>query len=409
MDRTIPFYMNTDFGDINAFNLVLGTDCNMGCRHCSQRPVRKASDGVAEIDSKVFRLLRNFIAYSHDTASARRKPNQIVFWGGEPLLYWDTAKDLLLRLAKETGLKSGDGFVFSMTTNGLLLTEDKVDFINAHGMKVGISYEAPYPFAVRGYVPDTACAFADRIDNLSVTANCGTRYNCDPLLAYRCLVRKFPHAKSYDIYERLYCTFGMPADIYGYDWSEVSDNYRKLRIAAQLGDGFAMDKLLGYFRKMGDSWHVIDDIPPRERILRCPFCGTEFAVTLDGKVSFCSNGDLFFSTVADAFDDITERNARYGKSIVSAGCDACRHNDICWKQCSLSMRDAQGGFLMCDRQLLPLYDIIKGQLLELSEPLAESDREWYAGQEELMASRVEAFLLEGERYKREGTGMPKDA
>lgn len=391
-DESLPLINSTDFGRINSISLLVGTACNMGCRHCSQRPVRSLGSSNFSIPSLVYNFLCNFLKFSVSTYKGHGFKNQFIFWGGEPLLYWDSIKETILRFEKDLQIQSGDGFEFALTTNGTLLTEEMVSFINEQKIKVGFSYEAPNPSVVRGSVLESVCNLIRKIDNFTISACCGTKYNCDPLLAYLCLSAKFPEAKSFDVFDRLTFSFLMPSDIYDYDWDLIRSNYKKLRIAAQLGNKFALDKFYGYFNKMNAVKVLSQSMPAPLRVLRCAYCDSEITVSLDGKISYCSNGDMFFSTLFDSWRTYHDRNIAYANKISSPYCAACRHNDFCLKQCSLNIKDDNGMFLNCEKQLIPLYDIIKSEIFELSRSVTKEEVSWYHLQEKLMDEQVQSFL-----------------
>ena len=402
MDRSIPLYQNKDFSEFTALTLVLGSACNMKCRHCCQTPIRNAC--YDEAPEKITSMLMNFLLSCNP--QKHEKPKQFVFWGGEPLLYWKFIKNFILRAEKETGRVSGDGFVFSLTTNGTLLTKEKVDFLNEHNVKVGFSYEAPYPFAIRDYVSDEVCELVGKLKNLSISACCANKYNCDPLLAYRCLTAKFHNIKDIDIFEKLNCSFEIPSDIYDYDWDKIRENYKKLRIAAQRGDDFALKKLFMYFKNIHRISILSSQMEADERVIRCPKIDDEIVLTLNGRVGFCGNGDVFLSTVDDTWEDIVRKNKEYGKTLVSPRCKVCRNNDICWKQCTLNIKDENGNFFICDKYMIPFFDVIKNEINNLAEPLSDDDYAWYCEQEKIMERQVRQFLQEGKRYEREHTRLP---
>ena len=59
--------------------------------------------------------------------SGSRKNLDIDFFGGEPLLNWGVVKDIV-SYARGVGQESGKNFRFTLTTNGLLIDDDVIDF-----------------------------------------------------------------------------------------------------------------------------------------------------------------------------------------------------------------------------------------------------------------------------------------
>lgn len=110
-------------------SLVLTHDCNLGCTYCyaGEKFRQRMSDEVAE------RAL--------DLAFADDRPRvQVSFFGGEPLLEWPRLQRLA-DAAAARARQSGKELVLSLTTNGTLLDEERVDFLNARGFFIGLSID----------------------------------------------------------------------------------------------------------------------------------------------------------------------------------------------------------------------------------------------------------------------------
>ena len=72
--------------------------------------------------------------------SQDRKFLELDFFGGEPLMNWDVVKEIVI-YAREREKECGKKFRFTITTNGLLLTDDKIDFINEEMSNVVLSID----------------------------------------------------------------------------------------------------------------------------------------------------------------------------------------------------------------------------------------------------------------------------
>ena len=388
MKDFLPIYKKTDFGDVSDLAIMMGTACNMNCRHCSQMPIKRLGDCSFVLSDKVWEFLCNYVGYRASLYDGKLN-GVLTFWGGEPLLYWDSVKRTILALEDRFGILNDVGVKILVVSNGLLLSEDVVSFVNGHKINFGMSFDAPFPTAVRGAVPENVCRLAREIDFLSVFGFCNNRYNCDMLLAFRCLSAKFPNAKGIRVSPNLTMSFDMPDDIVDYDWDKVRDNYRKLRIAAQLDDGFALNcYLMRYLKEIYKS----AKFPLEERIVKCCLTGRDLGVTPDGRVTFCSNSDFFLATVDDPWEFYLRRRKEFGLASMPKACKECRHSDICGKHCLLDRKDGDGMFMSCRKYLLPLYDIIKEQMSCLGQPLSDEDLAWYGEQEKVMDAVVKRFV-----------------
>ncbi len=110
---------------IKAMCLHVAHDCNMRCKYCfgdtgafeGQRGLLSYETGKKAID---FLLSR----------SGSRRNLEIDFFGGEPLMNFEVVKQLVA-YGREAEKPYGKNIRFTITTNGLLLDEEKEDFINA--------------------------------------------------------------------------------------------------------------------------------------------------------------------------------------------------------------------------------------------------------------------------------------
>lgn len=85
-------------------------------------------------------LLTNVSEANINNLPNKRREIEVGFWGGEPLLEWDLIKDLT-NYAITTD-KSKDILIkFSGTTNGILLTEDKFNFMEDNGLVFLVSID----------------------------------------------------------------------------------------------------------------------------------------------------------------------------------------------------------------------------------------------------------------------------
>ena len=74
------------------------------------------------------------------THSGTRHNLEIDFFGGEPLMNFDVVKQLVA-YGREAEKAYGKNIRFTITTNGLLLDEEKRDFINANMENVILSID----------------------------------------------------------------------------------------------------------------------------------------------------------------------------------------------------------------------------------------------------------------------------
>lgn len=112
-----------------VLKISLGLSCNYECEYCSQRFVPRAAEtNPGEVES--------FVSELDDWVT--QAPEQIEFWGGEPLVYIKTLKPL----AESLRVKYPKA-VFLIITNGSLLTPEINQWLDELGFQVGLSHDGP--------------------------------------------------------------------------------------------------------------------------------------------------------------------------------------------------------------------------------------------------------------------------
>jgi uncharacterized protein len=121
--------------DIKAMCLHVSHDCNMRCGYCF------ASEGSFEgekvlMDIETGKEAIDFLIKN----SGKRKHLEIDFFGGEPLMNFEVVKSLV-EYARERELETEKVFRFTMTTNGLLLNEDIIEYLDENMANVVLSID----------------------------------------------------------------------------------------------------------------------------------------------------------------------------------------------------------------------------------------------------------------------------
>ena len=121
--------------EVKALCIHICHDCNMRCRYCfadegayhSVRERMSFETAKAAVDF----LIAN---------SGKRKVLEMDFFGGEPLMNLDVIKQTVA-YAKEEGAKVGKKFLFTTTTNCLLLVEPTIQFFKEEMYNVVLSLD----------------------------------------------------------------------------------------------------------------------------------------------------------------------------------------------------------------------------------------------------------------------------
>ena len=122
-------------GVIKALCLHIAHTCNLNCSYCfasqgkyhGERAVMSFEVGKQALDF----LIAN---------SGSRRNLEVDFFGGEPLVNFQVVKDLVA-YARSIEKEHGKNFRFTLTTNGLLIDEDVIEFCNRECHNVVLSLD----------------------------------------------------------------------------------------------------------------------------------------------------------------------------------------------------------------------------------------------------------------------------
>ena len=129
--KTYPVKSN----EVKALCIHICHDCNMRCRYCF------ADEGAyhnkrESMDFETAKAAVDFLIQN----SGKRKVLEMDFFGGEPLMNLDVLKKTVY-YAKEEGAKVGKKFLFTTTTNALLLNDETIEFFNAEMENIVLSLD----------------------------------------------------------------------------------------------------------------------------------------------------------------------------------------------------------------------------------------------------------------------------
>ena len=122
-------------GVIKALCLHIAHTCNLNCSYCF------ASQGKYHGDRAVmsFEVGRRALDFLIENSGTRHNL-EVDFFGGEPLMNFDVVKKLV-EYARSVEKKYNKNFRFTLTTNGVLVDDDVIDFANREMSNVVLSLD----------------------------------------------------------------------------------------------------------------------------------------------------------------------------------------------------------------------------------------------------------------------------
>lgn len=120
---------------VKAMCLHIAHDCNLKCKYCFAS--QGDFGGAKAIMS--FEVGKKALEYLVDN-SGSRKNLEVDFFGGEPLMNFEVVKQLV-EYGNELAKEKGKNFRFTITTNGVLLDDEIIDYVNEHMHNVVLSLD----------------------------------------------------------------------------------------------------------------------------------------------------------------------------------------------------------------------------------------------------------------------------
>ena len=122
-------------GVVKALCLHVAHTCNLNCAYCFASQGKYHGER-AVMSFEVGKQALDFLIAS----SGKRKHLEVDFFGGEPLMNFDVVKRLTA-YARSVEKEHGKEFRFTLTTNGMLIDDDVIDFCNREMSNVVLSLD----------------------------------------------------------------------------------------------------------------------------------------------------------------------------------------------------------------------------------------------------------------------------
>ena len=122
-------------GVVKALCLHIAHTCNLNCSYCF------ASQGKYHGERAVmsFEVGKRALDFLIESSGTRRNL-EVDFFGGEPLMNFEVVKQLVA-YARSVEKEKGKNFRFTLTTNGVLVDDDVIDFANRECANVVLSLD----------------------------------------------------------------------------------------------------------------------------------------------------------------------------------------------------------------------------------------------------------------------------
>lgn len=344
---------------INRIYLMLGTACNFNCRYCIQ-------SGEFQSHKHQFKQEVNSDLYNYIKSIQKERESHkinLMYWGGEPLLYMDTIKQIVPEFpdARHT-----------IVSNGSLLTQEIVDYLNEHLINYVVSNDGPLTEKTRlvNILEDEKFLKLFRQIKVRGVDSVISAYCQDYQLLSQYIVDKCGF-ETLQNSEFLLPSVVMPEDAYAFDYEAYRKSLRKVfdkGIQDILSGNFSHE-----FMSTSSDLRQIDNIE-RATIPRCSQMKGCINLDLQGNIYVCHNSSVKIGTI---YDDDAKLDARYQQYlehqqiITKKGCAGCEAYTICRGGCPIIEPEAHGQEACCHLRRVYVQEL-KEAHKRISEKILDS-------------------------------------
>lgn len=121
---------------VKSLCLNIAHNCNLACKYCF---ASQGDYGGVKRELMSFDVAKRAIDFLIEW-SGPRQHIEVDFFGGEPLMNWKVVKQCI-EYAEAEGPKHNKIFKMTLTTNGVLLNQEKVEYLNEHNISLVLSID----------------------------------------------------------------------------------------------------------------------------------------------------------------------------------------------------------------------------------------------------------------------------
>lgn len=308
---------------IKKIYLMMGLACNFQCKYCLQNPIK---ENIQE--RKISSELYEYIDYLIDAKEKDNIKIQIVFWGGEPLLYWNIIKEFVEHYQYK--LKYG------IISNGSLLSKDIVDFLEKYRIGFTLSHDGPNTIYTRNI---------DVLKNKNILELCNKIY---PLLNAVISGKNFNYNKIFDYFDNNYPEFPIHIEMLRITWDMPDDlknvdlNDYRIGLKDFFLDSVNIIKKEKCTHKSDAATSIINRILKtnknhRYHFPKCNQVERVLNIDLDGNLYVCHNSNIKIGHVKDARKDYLNRYWKWLETRKKPECDTCEIRYYCQGGCPLDI------------------------------------------------------------------------
>ena len=322
---------------------MLGDACNFKCRYCLQ------GNHENKIVPPVFsqNMLSFLDSYPSDNT-------MLSFWGGEPLLYFNSIKKLVERYKNK--------FHYEMVSNGSLLTEEIVTFLNKYNINFNLSHDGKDTSETRlidvlidKHTKSLFEKINNRAVNVTITSISPSMKELFEYYPIDCAVNINTMINTTDTeISRIYASFNY--DKYKQDIQYLLQSYEDYLS----GDKSKWREAKNVSRMMGSFQAFLNEGRTRNRCFACGHGKKMLNMDANGDFYICHNSKTKIGSVKEGLDAAASKLDKILKK-TGQKCEICEIKDYCSGSCF--MLNGYGEKQNCE-MLKHFYQIFLSWLIE---------------------------------------------
>lgn len=351
---------------INTIFIMLGQHCNLSCKYCMQHDLIEHVLPNKNINKQII----DFIKINSDN---KKKPIDVRFYGGEPLLYFNDIVTLVNEL-KHLNV------TFSIITNGKLLNQKMINFFNNKNNKftsIAISWDGPNSIKTRKYdvIKDKEDLIL-KLNNLCISGVCSAyNYHNDFIQSIIPLATKYNKIHSNKILnfsiDEIADNCATFTDLTNFDYDEVKNQMNKVvnNILKSISSFSMPNKEVSiedylYYSLFVMYCKLIQYGQNNEHKSFCANGTNTINLDLEGNLYQCHNNWIKIADINSIYDDYINKAKnldKISKLNYETICQSCEVQNLCRNGCPLISNNIKEKSNYCKlRQYVykPILDLI---------------------------------------------------
>lgn len=339
--------------ELTNYTLILTDNCNLRCTYCFDNLYSDRS--CIESKSMNIDMIPDLFLFIEKTRS-KTKPITFNMFGGEPTLNWNFFKQFI-----EMGVENFKfEYRFVTTTNGTLLTSEKIDFLKKHNVGVSVSLDGTQTANKERITIDNKPTW-DKV--MQVLPELKAKVPGTSVLV---TIGKYNYEHIYDSY-RMLLELGFNPTLNFNHYDDYTQEELK-SIEEQLTHLFIQDNLRlphSMARKLEDGWACDGTVcAPADKII---------TIAPNGKLYFChqfvpkmtDTDDMSYGTIKEGIKDYTLYDTFVKRSYFfsydkdnNMKCNSCSVKSTCKGGCMAEQWHKTKSFIEVNPNICSLSEII---------------------------------------------------